>query len=67
MSSFLFALNAIAPIVLLVALGYALKKIGWMSMDFAKKTHKLVFHVFLPAMLFLNVYRIEYLGGMDLT
>ncbi len=65
MDSFLFALNAIAPIVLTVAIGYFLKRIGWMRAELAKPINKLVFHVFLPAMLFLNVYRIEDLGGMD--
>lgn len=33
--------------------------------ELAKPLNKLVFHVFLPAMLFLNVYKIENLGGMD--
>ena len=65
MDSFLFALNAIAPIVLTVAIGYFLKRIGWMRAELAKPINNLVFHVFLPAMLFLNVYRIEDLGGMD--
>ncbi len=65
MDSFLFALNAIAPIVLIVAIGYGLKRIGWMSEGLARAVNKLVFHIFLPSMLFLNVYRIENLGGMD--
>ena len=67
MDSLLFALGAVSPIICMVAIGYVLKKIGWMSIEFAKKTHKLVFHVFLPAMLFLNVYKIEQLGSVDPT
>lgn len=65
MQSLLFALNAVAPIILLIALGYLLKKIGFISPDFAKKGNRLVFHVFLPTMLFLNVYKIENFGSMD--
>lgn len=65
MDSFVFALNAVAPIVLMVAIGYLLKKFGFMRADFSKAANKLVFHVFLPAMLFLNVYKIEDLGSMD--
>lgn len=64
MESFVFALNAVAPIIIIVALGYFLKKIGWFEPDFAKKVNKLVFHVFLPAMLFLNVYKIENISGV---
>lgn len=65
MDSFLFALNAVAPIVLMVAIGYLLKKFGFMSAEFAKAANKLVFRLFLPSMLFLNVYKIDDLGNMD--
>ena len=59
MDSFIFALNAILPIVFLVLIGYVLKRIGLLKLDLAKGIHKLVFRVFLPVMLFLNVYKIE--------
>ena len=65
MDSFLFALNAVAPIVLMVAIGYLLKKFGFMNAEFSRAANKLVFRLFLPAMLFLNVYKIEDLGNMD--
>lgn len=66
MESLIFALNAVAPIVIMVAIGYILKKIGFMNQSFAKMANKLVFHVFLPAMLFLNVYKIDSIKGIDL-
>ena len=66
MESFLFAAGAVAPIILTIALGYFLKRIGWISASFAAAANKLVFRVFLPAMLFLNVDTIESIGGMDL-
>lgn len=59
MDSFLFALGAVAPIVLMVLVGYFLKTIGWMNQRFAKEANKLVFRVFMPVMLFLNIYRIK--------
>ena len=62
MESFLFALNAVLPIVLTVAVGYGLKRIGWLNVTLSKALNKLVFRVFLPLMLFLNVYRIESLS-----
>ena len=59
MDSFLFALGAVAPIVLMVLVGYFLKTIDWMNQRFAKEANKLVFRVFMPVMLFLNIYRIQ--------
>lgn len=66
MTSFLFAINAAAPIVIMMALGYFLKKIGFITRDFAKLGNNLVFRVFLPVMLFLNIYKIEGIGGIRL-
>ena len=52
----LTAINAILPIILLIALGYFLKRIKFLSGDFLQKGNKLVFKVFLPVMLFMNIY-----------
>ena len=52
----LTAINAIAPIVLLIVLGYVLKRIKFLSKDFLKLGNKLVFRVLLPVMLFMNIY-----------
>lgn len=53
------AVNAVAPIVLLIALGYILKRVGFLTEDFFKVANKLVFNVTLPAMLFVNIYDID--------
>ena len=65
MDSLIFAINAVTPLIALVAIGYFLKRIDWMNGDLAKKINRLVFHVFLPATLFLNVYKIENPGSME--
>lgn len=65
MDSFIFAVNAVAPIVIMVAIGYVLKKTGIMNAEFAKTINKLVFHLFLPAMLFLNVYKIDGIANIE--
>lgn len=65
MVDFLFAVNATAPIVLMVAIGYFLKRIGMLDAGVAKVLNKLVFRVFLPCMLFLNMYKIESLSDVD--
>ena len=59
MNSFLFAINAVSPIIIMVAIGYVIKKLGLITPDFAKLANKLVFRLFLPAMLFLNIYNID--------
>ena len=55
----LTAVNAVVPIVLLILLGYFLRQKGFLNESFTKIGNKLVFHVFLPIMLFVNVYTIE--------
>ena len=65
MDSFLFAIEAVTPIILLVALGYFLKRIGLINKDHAKAVNKWVFRVFLPATLFLNVYKIKELADIE--
>ena len=53
------AANAVVPVVLLILLGYWLRRINFVTQDFVKTGNKLVFNLFLPAMLFLNVYDLE--------
>lgn len=65
MDSLIFSLNAVLPIVAMVAIGYLLKCFGFIKTDMAKAINKLVFRIFLPVMLFLNVYKIENLGEFD--
>lgn len=55
----LFSANAVLPIVLLIALGYVLKRIGMLTGPFLDVGNKLTFRVLLPTMLFMNVYGIE--------
>lgn len=53
---FLTTVNAVVPIILLIVLGYALKRIGFLKGDFLKIGNKLVFNILLPCMLFINIY-----------
>lgn len=54
-----FSANAVLPIVLLIALGYLLKRIGMLTTPFLDVGNKLTFRVLIPVMLFLNVYNIN--------
>lgn len=64
MDSLFFAIEAVSPIIIMVAIGYLIKKNGLLTADMAKTINKLVFRIFLPAMLFLNVYKIESLAAI---
>ena len=44
MSSFLFALNAVMPIIITVAVGYFLKRIGLINEQLAKGAKKISLH-----------------------
>lgn len=67
MEDIIFAINAILPIILMIAVGYFLKRIKLIDDDTAKKLNTLVFRVFLPIMLFLNVYKIQSFSDIDFT
>ncbi len=59
LDTFLFAANAILPIVVIITLGYVLRRIGFMDLHFVNLLNKYVFRVGLPVLLFLNIYSIE--------
>lgn len=61
-----FAAEAIAPIIALVVIGYIVKRIGMVDKGFCRIANKLVFRLFLPASLFLNVYRIPDIGDLEI-
>ncbi len=66
---FMTALNAVAPIILLICLGYVLRQKGFLSDGFLETGNKLVFKLMLPSMLFVNVYSIPSLSQIrwDIT
>ncbi len=52
----LTSINAVVPIILLILLGYLLKRFKFLNQNFVKMGNKFVFKVCLPCMLFINVY-----------
>lgn len=67
MEAFVFALGAVLPIILMVALGFLLKAIGILPLGIVKPLNKLVFRVFLPTLLFLNIYQITDFGEISFS
>jgi len=56
---FIFSVNAVLPLILIILLGYFLKQKGFLSKEFLKIGNKLVFRVCLPVMLFCNIAELE--------
>ncbi len=65
--AFLFAANAVLPIILLIVLGYILKRIGMLSKEFLDVGNKFTFRVLLPALLYYNVYGIGSLREINIA
>jgi len=55
MTNLLFTINAIGPVFLIIMLGAALKRGGFLKEDFIRDSTKLVFKVSLPALLFSQI------------
>lgn len=53
-----FTCNAVLPIILLILIGYFLKRIHLMPDGFWKMANRLCFRVALPVMLFFNIYNV---------
>ena len=65
MDTFTYTLHAILPILLIILLGYVVRRIGPWSEDFYKQLNALCFRLFLPVQLFCNVYGIDDLSHMN--
>lgn len=63
--TFFYTLHAILPILLVIVLGYLVRRIGPWSETFYKQLNGLCFRLFLPIQLFCNVYAIDDLSHMN--
>ena len=64
MDTFLFALNAIFPIVLLIMLGYFAKRIKFFDFIFFSNLNKYVFRIALPTLMFFNILQMDSLSDI---
>ncbi len=64
---FWFAINAIMPIVILITLGFYLKKLGFIDRQLVSKLNTYVFNIALPLLFFDNVYQTESLRDIDIS
>lgn len=59
MDSLLLSVEAITPIFLLMLLGYGLKQFGVATKDQFNAINRLIFKIFLPILLFYNIYKTD--------
>lgn len=69
LADFLYAFSAVMPIFVVAAMGYLLRKTGFLTDEFVSVSDKLVFRVLLPCLLFTNVAYIDMtsISKSDLT
>ncbi|QWB99717.1 AEC family transporter [Mycoplasmatota bacterium] len=65
METLLFAINAVLPIIILMAVGYFLKHIKFINDSFLSIANKFVYKISLPALLFYNIYKIESFSAIE--
>jgi predicted permease len=54
-----FALNAILPMIIIIAVGYVLKQIGIINEEIARGLNRLVFVLLIPVFMFYSIYNME--------
>jgi predicted permease len=65
LQNLLFSLNSTVPLFLVMLLGYALRRSGFFSQAFLGDANKLVFHVTLPVLLFLDMAQTDVRAVFD--
>ncbi len=65
MDTFIFSLEAVLPIILVIAVGCLIRSSGIVSDDFFRQANTLVFKVALPMYLFYSVYNIEDISDIN--
>ncbi len=65
LENFIYSINVILPIFILVVIGWLFKRTGFLNDAFFSMADKLVFKVMLPCMIFLEIAGIEIEGGAD--
>ena len=65
MENFVISVNAILPMFLMMALGYGARCLGWIHREEISNINKVAFRIFLPCLLYYNVYCSDLSGSFD--
>lgn len=57
--------NAVLPMCLVMALGYGTRRLGWIRREEISAFNKIAFRIFLPCLLYYNVYCSDLSGSFD--
>lgn len=57
--------NAVLPMCLVMALGYGTRRLGWIRREEISAINKIAFRIFLPCLLYHNVYCSDLSGSFD--
>lgn len=60
LENLVFSLNATMPIFFIMVIGYVLRRIGWLKQDVVAVINKLVFRLFLPALLIIDLVKQDF-------
>ena len=60
MQALSIAFHAIVPLFLIIAVGYAVKRLGWIGPEEVRRLNKVTFYTFMPVMLFYNIYTSDF-------
>lgn len=55
MDDLMFSLNAVLPLLIMMGVGFAARRLGWMDDGSVRHTNACVFHIFLPLLLYFNI------------
>lgn len=67
MESLFTALKIVLPLFIMLVVGYVIKLAGMMNETSVKQTNKVIFRIFLPILVFLNIYRSNLEDSFDST
>ena len=65
MTNLIFSLNATMPLFLMMVAGWLLKKYNWLNDDTVEKLNRIVFRIFLPCLLFEDLYDKDFVAMWD--
>ena len=67
MQAFSIAFHAIVPLFLIIAVGFGVKRLGWIGPEDVRRFNKVTFYTFMPVMLFYNIYTSDFSHAMRLS
>ena len=65
MENLMISANAVLPMCLIMALGYGTRRLGWIRREEISAINKIAFRIFLPCLLYYNVYCSDLSGSFD--